>query len=286
MKNIKKQYSIGIDIGGTNMKAILFDGEKILADYLLATPRDNIDHFLIIIKALIDPLIEKAQQEKIKINGIGVSIAGVPNKEKTMILKSPNISIINGIDLIELINNKTNLPVTLDNDANCFLRAEALRGAGKNMKNIYGIIIGTGIGGAWWNNNKTYDGAHGGANEPGQMIIDFTDKIVLEEAYQKLNQNNPAKLAEEAYRGDQLAERSFEEIGELLGVSFANIANIINPEAFILGGGVIESSYLFFSEIKKATKKYIMSSEAKNTKIIKGKLGEHAGAIGASLLVK
>ncbi len=286
MKNIKKQYSIGIDIGGTNMKAILFDGEKVLADYLLATPKDNIDHFLIIIKALIDPLLEKAQKEKIKVKGIGISVAGVPNKDKIMILKSPNISIINGVNLVESINQKINLPVTLDNDTNCFLRAEVSRGAGKNMKNIYGIIIGTGIGGAWWNNNKIYNGAHGGASEPGQMVIDFTDKLVLEEAYQKLNQNNPGKLADEAYRGDQLAEKSYEEIGELLGVSFANIANIVNPEAFILGGGVVESSDLFFAEIKKTTKKYIMSSEAKNTKILKGKLGEFAGAIGAALLVK
>lgn len=268
------------------MKSVLFDGEKVLADYLLATPKDNVDHFVIIIKALIDPLLEKAQQNKIKINGIGISVAGVPNKEKTMILKSPNIQIINEVNLIELIGQKIDLPVVLDNDANCFLRAEAIKGAGKQIKNIYGIIIGTGIGGAWWNNGNIYDGAHGGASEPGQMVINFTDKIILEEAYQKLNQNNPAKLAEEAYRGDILAEKTFEEIGELLGVSLANIANIVDPEAFILGGGVIESSDLFFAEIKKTVKKYIMSSQAKNIKILKSKLGEHAGAIGAALLVK
>jgi glucokinase len=266
------------------MRSILFNGQKVLADYSLATPKDNLDHFLIMAQALVEPLIEKAKNEKLKIEGIGISLAGVPDINKQSILKSPNIAIIDGIKIPAILESKLNLPIKLDNDANCFLRAEIKFGAVHNMNNVYAVIIGTGIGGAWWFNNTIYNGSHGVGSEPGRMIIDFSNKTQLEESYQKLNQNNPGKLAEEAYRGDDLAEKTFDEIGEILGIAFANIANLIDPEAIIIGGGVVGSSDLFLSEIKKLLKKYIMSKDAKSLKILKSKLGKNAGAIGAALL--
>jgi glucokinase len=278
-------YNIGIDIGGTSMKAILFDGEKIISDYLLATPKDNLDHFLIMLYALIEPLIKKAREDKIKIKGIGLGIAGIIDIKGEKIIKSPNIAILNGVGLAGLLEKKTGLTVKTDNDTNCFLRGEIKVGAGKKYDNVYGIIVGTGIGGAWWVNGEIYQGSHRGAGEPGRMIIDLDNDIELEKAYQKLSQNNPANLAEEAYRGDNLAEKSYEEIGHCLGIAFSNIINLIDPEIFIVGGSVIESSDLFFSKIKKTIRAFAMHPETKKTKIIKGKLGQEAGAIGAALLV-
>ncbi|PIV51222.1 hypothetical protein CO115_05270 [Candidatus Falkowbacteria bacterium CG_4_9_14_3_um_filter_36_9] len=286
MPNRQKNYTIGIDIGGTKMLAVLFDGEKALADYTLATPKDNLEHFLIMMDALLEPLTDRARADKVKIKGIGLGVAGVIDYNKKIVLKSPNIPIIDGIDFASKLEGKIGLPVAIDNDANCFCRTEALAGAGIKYKNIYGIIIGTGIGGAWWINNGIYLGAHGGAGEPGQMIIDFNDMIGLEAAYHKLTQHNPAQLAEEAYRGDVLAEKVYAELGNLLGTAFANIANLIDPEIFIIGGGAVESSDLFLSNIKKTMKENIISSEAKKIKVVKSKLGEQAGAIGAALLVK
>jgi len=283
-KNIKT-YSIGIDIGGTKMSAVLFDGEKMIADYKLATPKDTLEHFMIMLKALVEPLMEKAKNDKIKIKGIGLGAAGVIDYKKSKMLKSPNIPIIDSVKLADQLEAKVNLPVKMDNDTNCFLRAEVKLGAGQKYNNAYGIIIGTGIGGAWWNNNRIYQGAHGGAGEPGEMIIDFESGIGLEQAYHKLTQGNPATLAEEAYRGDVLAEKTFEEVGRDLGIAFANIVNLIDPEAIIVGGGVVESSDLFLPKVKKVMRQYIHSPEAKKIKLLKGKLGEHAGAIGAALLV-
>ncbi len=292
MSKNEKHYTIGIDIGGTKMSAILFDkdlptdkAKKIIADDKLATPKDNLEHFIIMLNALIEPLLEKAQQDKVKVKGIGLSVAGVQDYQEQKILISPNIPIINNVKLATEVKNKINLPVKMDNDANCFLRAEMKIGAGQKYTNAYGIIIGTGIGGAWWFNNKIYHGSHSGAGEPGQMIIDFDSRIALEPAYHKLTQDNPVAIAEEAYRGDNLAEKTFAEIGQDLGIALANIVNIIDPEVFIIGGGVVEASDLFLSQVKKTMKEYIHSPEAKKIKIIKGKLGEHAGAIGAALLV-
>ncbi len=284
MKNKEKTYTIGIDIGGTKMNAILFDGEKIIEDFLLATPKDNIDHFMIMLNALIEPLLNRIKKDKIKIAGIGLGVAGVINYSETKILNSPNIPIINGIEIGKILENTLNTPVRLDNDANCFVRAEALIGAGKEHDNVYGITIGTGIGGGWCQNSEVYKGEHGGAGEPGEIIIDYDNEITLETAYHKLTQNNPENLAEKAYRGDILAEKAFNEFGKYLGTTLANITNIINPELFILGGSVVKSSDLFMGETKKYMKKHIFSSEAKNIKIVKSKIDKHAGAVGAALL--
>lgn len=285
MATIKK-YAIGVDIGGTNMKAVLWNGKKTLMDYSLGTPKDNVNHLLIMIKALVEPLIERADKDKAKVSGIGLSVAGTHDFNNKKIALSPNIPILDGVKLGELLSRIIKLPVKMDNDANCFVRAEAREGAGAKFNNIYGIVISTGVGGGWWLNKKIYRGAHGGAGEPGALIIDFTDAIRLETAYQKLNQNNPLNLATEAYRGDLLARRSYEEIGRLLGTACANIVNIVDPEAIIIGGGTTKSSDLFLSELKKEMDKHILSPvAAEKIKILKSKLGDDAGAIGAALMI-
>jgi predicted NBD/HSP70 family sugar kinase len=282
---IKKEYTIGIDVGGTKMAGILFDGKNVVADYVLGTPTDNLEHFMIMMQALIEPLAEKAKEMKVKINGVGLGVAGVINYNERKMLKSGNIPIINGAKIADLLEQKINMPVIMDNDCNCFVRAEALVGAAKNYKNVYGIIIGTGIGGAWWVNNEVYKGTHGNAGEPSMMIIDFVNEIELENTYHKLLQNNPEQMAEEAYRGDALAQKAFEEVGKYLGLAIGNIINIVDPEVFVVGGGVVQASDLFLPAIKKYLPKHVDSSEAQKIKVLKSKLSANAGAIGAALLV-
>lgn len=285
MPKTTKQYAIGIDIGGTKMSAVLFDGEKVAADYKLATPQDTSEHFLIMLNALIEPLIDRARKDKIKIKGIGLGVPGPVDYKEKKISVCNNVPIIAGVKIANQLQIKVGLPVEIDNDTNCFLRAEALIGAGQKYGNIYGVIIGTGIGGAWWHNSEIYQGAHGGAGEFNKMIINFETAVGLEEAYHKLTQGNPAGLAEETYQRDILAEKIFEEIGRDLGIAFANIVNLIDSEVIIVGGGVVESSDLFLPKVKKIMREYIYSPEAKKIKILKGKIGERAGAIGAALLV-
>ncbi len=280
-----KQYKIGIDVGGTKMSAVLFDGENIIDDYTLATPKDTIDRFMVMLKALIDPLLERAKENKKKVEMIGLGIPGTIDISRRKVLNSPNLEIIKNIDVAVKLEEFISLPVVMDNDVNCFLRAEMHLGTGLKYKNAYALTIGTGIGGAWWFNGGIYRGANGGGGEPGEMLIDFAEGIKLEQAYHKLTQNNPSSLADEAYRGDILAERSFEEVGGFLGIAMANIVNIIDPEIIILGGGVVESSDLFLSKAKKTMKDHIASSESrKKIKILKAKLGLKAGAVGAAML--
>jgi len=280
----KKQYTIGIDIGGTNIKSVLFNGEKVVMDYSLGTPKDSLEHLIIMIFALIEPLTKKAEEDKVKISGVGLGVPGIVDPYGEKIIDAPNLPMLNGIKLAEILAKRINLPVKMDNDTECFLRAEATLGTAAKYKNIYGITVGTGIGGAWWTNGNIYYGAHG-FSEPGRMIIDFHNQTNLETAYQKLTQNNPRNLAMENYRGDELARKSFVEVGQFLGLACANIINLLDPEAIVFGGGVMESSDLFLSALKKTIDEKIIKTSGSKTKILKGKLGLEAGAIGAALLI-
>jgi len=281
-----KNYTIGVDIGGTKMSAVLFDGENVVADYVLATPKDDLEHFMIMLKALIEPLQEKAKAAGGVVKAMGVGVAGMLNYKENKIVEAPNLPLLNGLKLPENLSAKLGIEqIKIDNDGHCFLRAEMKLGAGKKYSNVFSVTVGTDLGGGWWHNNEIYNGAHGGATEFSWLVIDFKEGIRLVEAYHKLTQNNPASLAEEAYHGDVLAEKSYEEFGHYLGISLANVVNILDPELIIVGGGVVESSDLFLSRTKKIMRQYIKSPEAKVVKIVKGKLGANAGAIGAALLV-
>lgn len=268
------------------MSAVLFDGEKVIADYVLATPKDDLEHFMIMLKALVEPLMDKAKAGGGVIKGLGVGIAAMLDYKENKIVEAPNLPLLNGLKLPENLAAKLGIEqIKIDNDAHCFLRAEMKFGAGKKHTNVFGITVGTGIGGSWWRNGEIYRGAHGSATEAGWLTVDFKEGMKLEEAYHKLMQDSPAALADEAYHGDILAEKSYDEFGHYLGISLANVVNLLDPEIIIVGGGVVESSDLFLSRTKKIMRQYIKSPEAKVVKIVKGKLGANAGAIGAALLI-
>ena len=281
--SVKKSYTIGIDIGGTNIKAVLFNGTKVVLDSSLGTPKDSLEHLLIMIFALIEPLLKRAEEDKVKVKGVGLGVPGIVDPYSAKITDAPNLPLLNGLKLAEILEKRISLPVRMDNDTECFLRAEAMIGSAAKYKNIYGITVGTGIGGAWWFNGDIYYGAHG-FSEPGRMIIDFHEQATLEAAYHKLTQNNPLNLATENYRGDELARRAYDEVGRFLGLACANIINLLDPEAIVFGGGVMESADLFLPELKKTIEEKVVKSTGK-TKIIKGSLGLEAGAIGAALLI-
>lgn len=284
---VDKKYSIGIDIGGTKMYAILFNGEKIIADSKLATSKDSLENFLVMLKALIEPLLDRARIDRVKIAGIGIGIPGEVDKKTGKLYGSPNIPILNGEPIEKLIENSLKMPIVVDNDANVFILGEIMVGAAKKYKNVYGLTLGTGIGGAWWINNNVYHGAFGGGNEAGHMITDLSSGLDFEKSYHHLTQNNPAKLSQEAIFGDPLAIKAFEEFGQHLGAAFANIINLLDPEAIILGGSVMDSADLFLSSAKKTMQQFVLLPfSANNVKILKSKLKEDAGAIGAALLVK
>jgi len=288
----KQSYSIGVDIGGTKMSAVLFDLEKkeAVLDYKLATPNDSLEKFMVMLYALVDPLFERAKKEggaaqRIGVGAPGVVTAPTDKNEKGELLYCNNLAILNNVALGKILADKYKVPVLIDNDSNCFLRAEFALGAVKNSANAVGLTLGTGIGGAISIGREIFQGVHGSAGEPGAIVVDVVENIPfsLEEIYHNLLQGNPQAKAEEAFNGDKLAIEACREFGKYLGLALASIVNILDPEILIIGGSVMQSSDLFLAEAKKSMKAKILSPKAKKIKIVPGKL-ENAGAVGAALL--
>ncbi len=277
------EYYLGVDIGGTNLKAILLDeNKKELKSYNLATPKDNVEHFFIMLKALIDPLIKISIKNKAKIRGIGLGVPGIYNPETRKIIKLPNIPLLNNVDIISRIEKEFELPIKIDNDANCFLTAEVKMNLEKKYKNIFALTLGTDVGSAWWVDNKIYRGKNKSVNEITRMVIENPNNLKV--IYQSLVGSNAEELAENAYRGDKNAQETFEKVGHYLGIACANVVNLIDPEIIVMGGNVVKSSDLFFPKIRKIIEKLAMHPEAKNIKIVKAKVKGEVGAKGAALL--
>lgn len=288
----KAQYSIGVDIGGTKMAAVLFDLEKkvVISNYELATPKDSLDSFLVMLWALIDPLIERAKKDKVRVERVGIGSAGMMEQPAIAnapgkLLVVPNLKILENVELGKLVQAKYQLATIMDNDVNCFLLAEMKLGAVQKSANVFGVAFGTGIGGAFSIDHRIFRGVHGSAGEIGYMIADVIENEprTLEEVYHDLMQSNPVIVAEQAYEGDQLAEKIYQEVGRFIGLALANIVNLIDPEIIVLGGSLMKSSDLFLREVKNNFKTEVHSPKLKKIKIVPGKVAR-ASAVGAALL--
>ncbi|MBU3934368.1 ROK family protein, partial [Patescibacteria group bacterium] len=166
---------------------------------------------------------------------------------------SPNLKLFEGLCLKKFLNKN----VRFDNDVNCFLRAEAKLGAVRGHRNVLAVAMGTGIGGAIINERSIYRGSHGSAGEFGFTIIE--NGKTWEKLYQG-TKNNPGKQK------------------QIHALGLANLINIFDPEIIVLGGsGAILPN-------QELMGKFILSPLAKKTKVVFGKLGPNAVAIGAALL--
>ncbi|HEY4495692.1 MAG TPA: ROK family protein [Candidatus Paceibacterota bacterium] len=269
MKFFNKNYIIGIDIGGSKIIAALVKGVRVFHKIKIPMPKNKKDFFGKLEK-VIEELIEKAGGKK-NISGIGCGIGGALDSEKGIILSWSNIKFLDGLNIKNWLKKKFNYKVRIGNDAKCFIRAEYLFGAGKGYKNIVGITLGTGVGGGIIIGGKMVYGANGSAGEIGHMIIN-NEKDLEEATVKQMRKSKFSKVAMKVFEKN-------------LGIGFANIINILDPEAIIIGGGATKKAEIFIPEAKRIAEKFMVSSRAEeNVKIIMGKLGENAGAIGAAAL--
>lgn len=256
---VNKKYIIGIDIGGSKIKAIIFNDGKVLKSAKILTPKKSRKKFLKELEALVRKLILDLGDKKIL--GIGCGVAGALDLEKGIVLGATNIKILNNFNIKNWLEKKFSCEVKIDNDARCFIRAEYVFGAGRGCKNLVGVTLGTGVGGGIIINGKMFYGGNGSAGELGHMLINSEKDWGFLLLKQKKNREKN------------------------LGIGFANIVNILDPEIIIIGGGASGAFKSLLSEAKKIMNKFIISPKSrKNVKIIIGKLGENAGAVGAAAL--
>lgn len=252
-------FKLGIDIGGTKIRGVVIDSRnKKVADFDIKTPKNKKDFLAALERGI------KGISVCYKIFGIGIGLPGIVDVKRGVLVKAPNLPFLDGWQAAEFFK-KFSRRVKIENDSRCFLLAESKFGAARKYKNIVGLTIGTGIGGAVMIDGRIYRGANDGTGEIGHMIID--------------NKKTFEQLA---------AKKAFEKYGDrskIIGIGVANIVNVLNPEAVIVGGGGVATGGVKIEIVKKEAKKYIISPLAKNTPIIKGEFGKYASAFGAALLI-
>lgn len=221
---------------------------------------------------------------------IAVAFAGFAHEGK--IAFSPNLPEYQGFPLVDFLSRETSARVILDNDANLFTLGEARRGAGQVAKTVLGITLGTGIGGGLVICGKVYRGA-GFALEPGHMIVDpngppcgcgsqgCLESLIGERAFCKRFGYASAKEAFEARD-----EKAWDFYGYWLGLGLANLINILDPDAAVLGGGIAGAFGLFEKAMIAAVESRVVEWNKRKTRLAMSELGDEAALWGGYLLAK
>lgn len=316
-----KKYIVAVDLGGTNIKAaVIRDGKKIIDKIMVSTKAyKNRDALINGIAQLCRKLIEKNAIKKGEILGIGIGLPGLIDSKRGIVHHLVNIEGFKNVPLKKLIEKKTDIRTFLDNDVNVMTLGELHYGAGQGAKNMLCITLGTGVGGGIIINGSLYRGSSLSAGEIGHMPLNeigpkcgcggfgcmekfVGNKYIVETAAKKiragkktlikklvkgnLKRLTPEIISRAAKRNDALAKAIWKEVGAHLGVTLAGVINLINPERIVIGGGVSEAGKFLFESIKRTVKERAMRVPANCAKIVKAKLGQDAGLIGAAVLVR
>jgi glucokinase len=249
---------LGIDIGATSIKALLFDKKSIRSSFF-KTPK-NKAAFL----KLIKEIFEDSGGKSLDKFGVGFPSALDPKSGKA--LDPVNLPFLKGFALKNFLQ-QLHKKAAFDNDVKCAMRAELAFGHAAKFKSSVLIAIGTGIAGAISIDGKIYYG-RGSAAEIGGMVLERG------RTFEKLAGGKFLKN----YGKSEIAK-----VGYYTGVACANIIRVLDADAIILSGGVVAKNPAIAKIATKVMKKYVMAGRA-DTKILASELGELAGAIGAALI--
>jgi glucokinase len=308
--------AIGVDIGGTNIKIVhISEHGDILESIIDPTPAAH-EGSSETIKNILIEIFKKIFKKNTNVIGIGFGIAGLIDRKNGIVIKSPNIPVINGFTVKKIFEKEFSLPVVVENDANAYAYGEKWIGTGKNLDNFAVLTLGTGLGGGIIYKGELFEGAV----EIGHMVIDpdpsgrfctcgsfgclesyASGRAIIERAISSLEKGvesilkkccdgnfykiTPELVYKTALEGDNLSREVFREIGRYLGVGIANLVNIFSPQAVILGGGLIAAWDLFIEEVKKEFSKRVLKPLSTDVDILKTTLKEDSGSIGAAGLI-
>ena len=296
------EYSIGVDLGGTNLRAAAIDKdgamlEKISGSTDLAEGRD----------AVIADMVEAINKLKAKIGsrlaGVGVGVPGFILMEKGIIVGSNNLPEFENFPVRDHIEKMLGTPVILENDANAAALGEKWMGAGKEVNDLVLLTLGTGVGGGIISNGRVVHGYVGMAAELGHMTIypdgnpcgcgnfgclekhasatSITAMADMMSLGDHLTSEDVYKLA---VGGDTKAKMIFELMGRTLGIAIATLINVFNFPLYLLGGGVLPAWDQFAPEMFVQVEKRSFTYRKVKTTIAKATLGGDAGLFGAAYL--
>lgn len=291
-------YAIGIDVGGTNIRIAVVDENGNLYDVI---KESTIAHDIESLKNQIVSLINRVDYKKYNILGIGIGVPG-PVKPDGTVIYIPNLNISTSFNLKEMIERETNIKTFVGNDANVAGLAEAYVGNGKGYDVVQYITMSTGIGGGLVINKKMITGKNGLAQEIGSMIVKnggrapsiFKAKgciegeasgtmLTLKANEVGLNCANAGDVFVLAKNGNETAIKLKEEFISNIAAFIGSIVAYMEPDVFVLGGGLMKSKDYFLEELIKKVDDYVYESLKGNIKIVCAKYDQDCGIIGAAM---
>ncbi len=308
-----KKYCFGVDVGGTTVKIGLFDKEgNILDKWEIPTRTEHNGSEILpdIAKALEKKMEEKGLKKEDMV-GVGIGAPGPIDKEGT-VYEAVNLgwSVFSIRDTLKAL---CGMPVRAGNDANVAALGEMWKGGGQGYLNLVLVTLGTGVGGGIIVNGEILNGATGAGGEIGHIhiqdgeedacgcgnhgcleqyasatgVVRLAGRILGstdEDSVLRQGEVSAKAVFDAVKAGDAVAVRIAEAFGEYLGKGLAAIAGVVNPEAFVIGGGVSKAGNILFDYIEKNYKKYVFHG-SKDAKFELATLGNDAGICGAAKLI-
>lgn len=312
---------IGIDIGGTNLKAGLVDDNG----NLLATRKMKVaeiadqEGLVQTLVSLVQGLCGEAGIPVSQVASAGVGVPGAVEIRSGSILYTCNLPLRN-VPLRRMFHRYLDMPLYIENDANCAALAEYYVGAGRDSKRFVTVTLGTGVGGGIIHNGKIFHGANGMAGEVGHMSIELNgepcpcgrkgcwERYASASALKRLTARaiaeHPGSILEQvvaekgrvsgqsafiaARRGDPVGQQVCDMYIEYLAAGIVNVINIFQPDTLAIGGGVSNEAeeQLLYPLQRRVAEESIPCNQDKMTRIVRAELGTQAGIIGAALLGK
>ncbi len=311
----------GIDLGGTKILAAIVDARgRILGESKRRTRAEAGPDA--VIARMADCVRQAAADAGVdwkRIRALGVGCPGPLDPRRGVILFAPNLGW-RDVPLQRILEKALDVPVRIDNDVNVGTLAEARLGAVKGKSNVVGIFVGTGIGGGIVLNGNLYRGFNQNAGEIGHMIIRKggarcscgargcleayagrnailarirkavkagRETVLTEISGEDLRKVRSRELRDAARAGDAVVLKALNRAARYLGVAVANLANLLSPEAFVLGGGVIEAvGDVMMPRIREAAGKNALPGALDDVVVTVSELGDSAGVLGAAILAR
>ncbi len=312
-------YYAGIDLGGTTITVGLLDSQGDLAAMEnIPTHREQRGHDGIVrdLAATMLAMLERIEVDVSDLECVGVGVPGIIDREKGMVLYASNLRFDN-YPLVGEIRKHVDLPVYLENDANCAALAESAVGAARDVSNSITITLGTGIGGGVVIGGELYTGFNGAGGELGHMVIDscgelcscgtrgcweayasatalikMAGRAVAENADSLLNtrcggcpERIDAKMVFDAEKsGDEVAARVVGKYMKYLSEGLVNLVNIFAPEMIVIGGGISGQGESLLRRVRELVYKDMYFKSGPKAMIVKAELGDKAGITGAAMV--
>ncbi len=286
-------YKIGVDLGGTKTEIIVLDENlNVLERKRVSTPQNNYNEIINIITTLVFDV-----SQNISDFTLGICCPGTISKQ-TGLIKNSNTQCLIGKSLKKDLENKLEKNISIENDANCFALSESKMGAGIGFDLVFGVILGTGVGGGIVINDILHCGRTNIAGEWGHHTLHqngnscycgksgcvetYISGPSLEKRWNKIT-GLTQSMSEIINNFDYAIGKQWkDEFLENFGYGLANVIDILDPDAIILGGGLSNIDFLYTEGIKSIYSKVF--SDIVETPILKNKLGDSSGVFGAALL--